>query len=79
MPVTMRRNMHLEDIRKIRVGNEPLEFILAVPARRYGDFDKLLSRFHESTCVEATKEVFQEFEWKDGSRASPRHGERPER
>ena len=56
---------NLEEIRKIRVGNEPLEFILAVPARRYGDFDKLLSRSHESTCVEATKEVFQEFEWKD--------------
>jgi hypothetical protein len=36
-----------------------------VPARRYGDFDKLLSLFHECTCVEATKEVFQEFEWKD--------------
>ena len=56
---------NLEEIRKIRVGNEPLEFILAVPARRYGDFDKLLSRFQEKTCAEATKEVFQEFEWKD--------------
>ena len=30
---------NLEAIRQIKVGDEPLEFILAVPARRYGEFD----------------------------------------
>ena len=55
---------NLEEIRKIRIGEEPLEFILAIPARRYGDFDTLLSRFHDSACLDAGEEVFQEFEWK---------------
>lgn len=55
---------NLEEIRKIRIGEEPLEFILAVPARRYGDFDTLLSRFHQSACLDADEEVFEEFEWK---------------
>jgi len=55
---------NLDEIRKIRIGEEPLEFILAVPARRYGDFDTLLSNFHESSCLDASEEVFQEFEWK---------------
>ncbi|MEF8728830.1 MAG: hypothetical protein V5B34_11535 [Accumulibacter sp.] len=51
---------NLEAIRALRVGDQPLEFILAVPARRYGDFDRLLTPFHEKSCRPATAEVFGE-------------------
>ena len=54
---------NLEAIRALRVGDQPLEFILAVPARRYGDFDTLLAEFHEQTCLTATNEVAGELEW----------------
>ncbi len=37
--------------------------ILAVPARRYGDFDSLLAPFHEKSCRLATAEVFGELNW----------------
>ncbi len=54
---------NLEAIRAIRVGDQPLEFILAVPGRRYGDFDTLLSDFHQQRCVAATEEIVGELEW----------------
>ena len=54
---------NLDAIRALRVGDQPLEFILAVPARRYGDFDRLLAPFHEKTCRSATAEVFGELKW----------------
>ena len=54
---------NLEEISKIKVGDRPLEFILAVPARRYGDFDTLLDAFHTETCQSATHEVMSEFGW----------------
>jgi transposase len=54
---------NLEAIRALRVGDQPLEFILAVPARRYGDFDRLLASFHEKSCRLATEEVFGEEQW----------------
>ena len=54
---------NLEAIRAIRVGGQPLEFILAVLARRYGDFDTLLADFHQRTCLTATEEVVGELEW----------------
>jgi hypothetical protein len=54
---------NLEAIRAIRVGGQPLEFILAVPARRYADFDTLLAEFHEQRCLSATEEVVGELEW----------------
>jgi len=54
---------NLEEISKIKVGDRPLEFILAVPARRYGDFDTLLDAFHTETCQSATHEVMSEFSW----------------
>lgn len=54
---------NLESIRQIQVGDHNLEFILAVPARRYGDFDQILSSFHKNQCAEATDEVFGEMEW----------------
>ena len=43
----------------------PLEFILAVPGRRYGDFEEILSSWQETVCQSATREVFGEFEWHD--------------
>lgn len=54
---------NLEAIREIRIGDEPLEFILAVPARRYGDFDTLLESFHQQQCMTASEEVVGELEW----------------
>ncbi len=55
---------NLEAIGQITVGDRPLEFILAVPARRYSDFDELLEAFHTDTCRAATDEVMGEFAWK---------------
>jgi transposase len=54
---------NLEAIQAIQVHGRPLEFILAVAARRYGDFDELLESFHAGTCLKADAEVFGEFEW----------------
>lgn len=54
---------NLEAIRAIEVGGRPLEFILAVPGRRYGDFDTLLADFHAKTCRTATVEAVGELEW----------------
>jgi transposase len=54
---------NLEAIRQIKVGVEPLEFILAVPARRYGEFDTLMVAFHERDCLTATNEVVGELAW----------------
>lgn len=54
---------NLAAIRGLQVGDQPLEFILAVPARRYGEFDTLLAEFHEQQCQSATAEVFGEQQW----------------
>lgn len=54
---------NLEAVRGIEVQGQPLEFILAVPARRYGDFDHLLDAFQRDTCTHATDEVVGEFAW----------------
>lgn len=44
-------------------GGGRLEFILAVPGRRYGDFVELLAPFHEAQCADATQEVLGEVVW----------------
>jgi hypothetical protein len=54
---------NLEAIRTIRVSNQPLEFILAVAARRYGDFDTLLADFHRQRCLGARDDVVGELQW----------------
>lgn len=54
---------NLDAVKEISVQGKPLEFILAVPARRYSDFDKLLGPFHREACRDATDEVVGEFEW----------------
>ena len=40
-----------------------LEFILAVPGRRYADFADLLAPFHAAQCVQAQQEVLGETTW----------------
>lgn len=55
---------NLEAIEAIRVQGRPLEFILAVPARRYGEFDELLAAFQAEVCAAATDEVFGSFPWR---------------
>lgn len=54
---------NLEAVQRIQVQGRPLEFILAVPARRYSDFDALLADFHAGRCRKAETEVVGEFVW----------------
>ncbi|MCC5888892.1 MAG: IS1634 family transposase [Gammaproteobacteria bacterium] len=55
---------NLESLTQIQVGDRPLEFILAVPARRYADFDDLLQDFHQKHCGgEEDQESIGEFSW----------------
>jgi len=44
-------------------GGNKLEFILAVPGRRYGDFVELLEPFHSQLCGPAKAEVLGEVVW----------------
>lgn len=44
-------------------GGNKLEFILAVPGRRYSDFVELLEPFHSAHCVLAKKEFIGEVVW----------------
>ena len=62
---------NLESIRQIKVGDHDLGFILAVPARRYGEFDQILGTFHKNQCEQAATEVFGETHWCDFRLVSP--------
>jgi len=53
-------------------SGKPLEFILAVPGRRYSDFIELLAPFQSTYCLNATQEVCGELEW-DGLRLIVAH------
>ena len=44
-------------------GGNKLEFILAVPGRRYGDFCELLEPFHSGQCLAAKEEILGEAIW----------------
>lgn len=44
-------------------GGGMLEFILAVPGRRYGDFVELLAPFHAGQCIQARQEILGETKW----------------
>lgn len=46
-------------------GGGALEFILAVPGRRYTDFAELLAPFHAAHCADARQEVLGETTWND--------------
>jgi transposase len=55
---------NLADLQSITLpGGRVLEFILAVPGRRYGDFVELLEPFHSAQCVPAKQEVLGETTW----------------
>ena len=55
---------NLADLQAITLpGGGTLEFILAVPGRRYGDFVDLLAPFQVGQCVDAQHEVLCETKW----------------
>ena len=55
---------NLADLQTIALpGGGVLEFILAVPGRRYGDFVELLEPIHSRQCADAKKEVLGETTW----------------
>lgn len=55
---------NLADLQAITLpGGGKLEFILAVPGRRYGDFVELLAPFHAAQCASARQEVLGEVQW----------------
>ncbi|MCK9988531.1 MAG: hypothetical protein AzoDbin1_05003 [Azoarcus sp.] len=55
---------NLEALQAIRLASgQPLEFIIAVPGRRYHEFADLLGEFHRSQCVQASDEVTGELAW----------------
>jgi transposase len=55
---------NLADLQTITLpGGGVLEFILAVPGRRYGDFVELLEPIHSKLCAKAEKEVLGETVW----------------
>jgi transposase len=57
---------NLEDLQKLVLpSGKPLEFILAVPGRRYNEFAELLAPFNEKTKSTDESEVIGELEWND--------------
>ncbi len=55
---------NLADLQEIALpGGNKLEFILAVPGRRYGDFVELLEPFHSEQCLPAKEEILGEAAW----------------
>ena len=55
---------NLADLQEIVLpGGNKLEFILAVPGRRYGDFVDLLEPFHTKQCLPAKEEILGEVQW----------------
>ena len=57
---------NLEALSAIRLGQgAPLEFILAVPGRRYYEFTELLQPFDEGQCKTASGEVIGETTWNE--------------
>ena len=56
---------NLEELGKVKLpSGEPLEFILAVPGRRYGEFVDLLAGFHARAAARA-EEIIEEIGWND--------------
>ena len=55
---------NLAALQAIRLANgQALEFIIAVPGRRYHEFAELLGDFHRERCAPATEEVTAELAW----------------
>ena len=57
---------NLDALAEIRLeSGAPLEFVLAVPGRRYSEFTELLQSFHEQHCMQATAETVGELPWRN--------------
>lgn len=57
---------NLDALSAIRLASdEPLEFVLAVPGRRYSEFVDLLRPFHKQQCADAKTEVVGELPWRN--------------
>lgn len=55
---------NLAALNEVRLhSGQALEFILAVPGRRYSEFADLLAPFHRAECRTATQEVIGETAW----------------
>ena len=55
---------NLDALQAVRLASgEPLEFIIAVPGRRYVEFADVLAAFHEAQCTSAHEEVIGELQW----------------
>jgi transposase len=55
---------NLEALSEIRLeSGEPLEFVLAVPGRRYSEFAELLAAF-QAQCADAEQEIVGELAWR---------------
>ncbi|NMG14251.1 IS1634 family transposase [Aromatoleum bremense] len=55
---------NLEALEAVRLANgAPLEFIIAVPGRRYHEFAELLDPFQRAHCAQAAEEVTGELAW----------------
>ena len=64
----------LAELQAMRLpSGKPLEFILAVPGRRYSDFVSLLAPFGRAHCTHATQEVSGEVLWGGGARRIVAH------
>ena len=56
---------NIDELGKVKLpGGQPLEFILAVPGRRYGEFASLLSDF-QARAADVTEEIIEETRWND--------------
>jgi hypothetical protein len=56
----------LKQLKGLKVKDKPLEFIMAVPGRRYGEFEPILSALHEDEALDlanAEQEVMGETTW----------------
>jgi transposase len=54
---------NIEELGKLKLtGDQPLEFILAVPGRRYGEFEEILAAF-QAKASEAEAEIVGEATW----------------
>jgi hypothetical protein len=54
---------NLAELQQIRIGEQSLEFILAVPGRRYVEFTERLQDFHTQQCAAAADEITGEVPW----------------
>lgn len=55
---------NLAALNDVRLSSgQALEFILAVPGRRYSEFADLLAAFHRTECCAAAREVIGELAW----------------